>query len=87
MVNVGTYSTKETVKSIELFNQIDHIDSYLVVNGYYNKPTQTGLKKHFLAASEATERDILIYNIEGRTGINLETNTLVDILSESSNIV
>ena len=67
MVNAGTYSTLDTVNTITYLDDIDGIDSYLVVNPYYNKPTQTGLKKHFITAAKQTQRDVVIYNIVGRT--------------------
>ena len=70
MVNAGTYSTMDTVKTISYLDKISDIDSYLIVNPYYNKPTQTGLYKHFTAAAKSTSRDVILYNIEGRTGIN-----------------
>ncbi len=44
----------------------------LVVSPYYNKPTQEGLYKHFKAVGEATPLPIIIYNIQGRTGINIQ---------------
>jgi 4-hydroxy-tetrahydrodipicolinate synthase len=87
MVNVWTYSTKSSIDNIKDFDKIEWIDAYLVVNPYYNKPTQTGLKKHFISCAESTLRDIILYNIEWRTSINLETSTLLDIIWECGNVV
>ena len=61
-------------------------DGQLVVNPYYNKPTQEGLFQHFWAIANATDLPIIIYNIMGRTGVNLETETLLR-LAEHKNIV
>ena len=59
----------------------------LVVNPYYNKPTQEGLYRHFRAVAEAVDIPILAYNIAGRTGVNVETDTLVRIVKDCPNIV
>jgi len=64
MVNVGTYSTEKSIENIKKFDTIDGIDAYLVVNPYYNKPTQTGLQKHFSAIAHSTSKDIILYNIK-----------------------
>src|SRR6266851_324283 len=48
----------------------------LVVNPYYNKPTQEGLYQHFRAVAECADLPIILYNIAGRTAINVETDTL-----------
>ena len=87
MVNAGTYSTLDTVNTINYLNEIEDIDAYLVVNPYYSKPTQTGLKKHFVASANQTSREVLLYNIMWRTGVNLETKTLVEIIKQAPNVV
>jgi len=87
MVNAGTYSTMDNIKTIKYLDKIDWIDAYLLVNPYYNKPTQTGLKKHFIASAKQTKRDIILYNIKWRTWVNLETSTLLDIAKECKNVV
>ena len=86
MVNVWTYSTLKSIENIKKFDKLEWIDAYLVVNPYYNKPTQSWLFKHFTSIAKSTSRDIFIYNILWRTCVNLETNTLLDIISECKNI-
>ena len=60
-------------------------DGLLAVVPYYNKPTQQGMYLHFTTIANATDVPIIIYNIKGRTGVNLETSTLLRI-SEHKNI-
>ncbi|MBI2555599.1 MAG: 4-hydroxy-tetrahydrodipicolinate synthase, partial [Candidatus Rokubacteria bacterium] len=58
----------------------------LIVNPYYNKPTQEGLYRHFKAIAEAVDIPILVYNIQSRTAVNVETETLAR-LAKIPNIV
>ncbi|HXG03257.1 MAG TPA: 4-hydroxy-tetrahydrodipicolinate synthase [Candidatus Binatia bacterium] len=59
----------------------------LVVNPYYNRPTQEGLYRHFRAVAEATRLPIFVYNIQGRTAVNVETPTLARLARDCRNIV
>ena len=59
----------------------------LVVNPYYNKPTQEGLYLHVRAVAEAVDIPILVYNIAGRTAVNVETDTLARLVKDCPNIV
>jgi len=59
----------------------------LVVNPYYNRPTQEGLYRHFRAVAEAVDLPIILYNIAGRTAVNVETDTLVRLVRDCANIV
>ena len=60
----------------------------LVVNPYYNRPTQEGLYRHFRAVAEcAPDLPMLIYNIQGRTAVNVETDTLARIARDCPNVV
>lgn len=87
MVNVWTYSTKKSLKNIEKYDKIKWIDAYLLVNPYYNKPTQTWLYLHFTTLAKATKRPVFIYNIKWRTWVNLETDTLLKIIDECPNVI
>ena len=59
----------------------------LVVNPYYNRPTQEGLYRHFRAVADAVDIPIILYNIAGRTAVNVETDTLVRLVKDCPNIV
>src|SRR5207245_2292912 len=59
----------------------------LVVNPYYNKPTQEGLYRHFRAVAESTSLPVFVYNIQSRTAVNVETATLERLVRDCRNIV
>ena len=62
-------------------------DGALLVSPYYNKPTQQGLYEHFKAVAEAADLPIVVYNIQGRTAVNVETDTLARLARDCRNIV
>lgn len=62
-------------------------DGLLLVNPYYNKPTQAGLLAHFAAIARATPLPIMLYNIPGRTGVELSIATICRLFGEHDNIV
>jgi 4-hydroxy-tetrahydrodipicolinate synthase len=75
MGGAGGYNTAEVV---ELAKELKHIgvDGLLSVTPYYNKPNPEGLYQHYKAIAAATPLPIVVYNIQGRTGINIEPATL-----------
>ena len=79
-VGTGTYSTKQTIAYTREAQALG-AQGALIVTPYYNKPTQEGLFRHFAAICEAVDFPICIYNIQGRTGQNLETSTLQRLLA------
>ena len=80
----GGYNTAEV---IELAKELQHlgVDGLLSVTPYYNKVTQDGLYRHYKAISDAVPLPVIVYNVPGRTGVNVETSTLKR-LSEIPNI-
>ena len=80
----GGYNTAEV---IELAKELQHlgVDGLLSVTPYYNKVTQEGLYRHYKAIAEAVPLPIVVYNVPGRTGVNVETATLKR-LAEIENI-
>jgi 4-hydroxy-tetrahydrodipicolinate synthase len=81
----GTYSTAETLELTQAAEDAG-ADGILVVTPYYNKPPQRGLVAHFERIANATDQQIIIYNIPGRTGTRIEHDTLLR-LAEKANIV
>lgn len=79
----GSNNTRETIEFAEVSAEAG-ADGQLVINPYYNKPTQEGLYRHFSAIAHATNLPIIIYNIKGRTAVNLETNTLLRLLEHDT---
>ncbi len=76
IVGTGTNSTHSTMEHTKEAENLG-ADAALVVSPYYNKPTQEGLYRHFEAVSKSARIPIIIYNIQGRTGVNIETPTLM----------
>jgi len=75
LAGAGGYNTAEV---IELANELGHIgvDGILSVTPYYNKPTQEGLYQHYKAIASKVALPIVVYSVQGRTGVNVEPSTL-----------
>ncbi|MEW5693211.1 MAG: 4-hydroxy-tetrahydrodipicolinate synthase [Candidatus Hydrogenedentota bacterium] len=81
----GSNNTKESIELICFATQAG-AEACLVITPYYNKPTQEGLYQHFKAISDSTHLPIILYNVPGRTGVNLEPAT-IEKLNKIGNIV
>ena len=81
----GGYNTREVIHLAQELESMG-VDGILSVTPYYNKPTQEGLYQHYKAIAEAIRLPIVIYSVQGRTGVNVEPATLVR-LSRIDNIV
>jgi 4-hydroxy-tetrahydrodipicolinate synthase len=86
IAGTGSNSTAEAI-SLTRHAERAGADGALVVNPYYNKPTQQGLYEHFRAVADSTALPILTYNIQGRTAINVETDTMARLARDCRNIV
>jgi 4-hydroxy-tetrahydrodipicolinate synthase len=86
IAGTGSNCTKEAIELTKKAEEIG-VDGVLLVNPYYNKPTQEGLYRHFRAIAESVNIPCILYNIKGRTGVNLETSTLLRLIKSCKNIV
>ena len=85
VVGGGTNSLQHTIRSMQMLEPYG-VDAFLIVVPYYNKPTQEGQYQYFKAVAEATEKPIVLYNVPGRTGVNMSAETTLR-LAEIDNIV
>jgi 4-hydroxy-tetrahydrodipicolinate synthase len=85
IAGVGTYSTAESIELTKESSKLD-IDGILAVVPYYNKPSQEGLYEHFKAIAQNTDLPVMLYNIPGRTAVNLQPST-VSRLAQIPNIL
>jgi 4-hydroxy-tetrahydrodipicolinate synthase len=86
MAGSGTNNTQASIVKTKMAEDAG-ADAILLVNPYYNKPTQQGLYLHFKAIADSTKLPVILYNIKGRTGVNLETATLCRLAGEVKNII
>lgn len=85
IAGTGTNNTQESIEA-SLAAQKIGVDALLVITPYYNKTTQEGAIKHFTTIADAVELPIVLYDVPGRTGMNLEAETVAE-LSHHQNIV
>jgi 4-hydroxy-tetrahydrodipicolinate synthase len=75
IVGSGTHSTAGTVARTRSLSRLG-ADAVMLVTPYYNKPPQEGLYRHFMAAAEASEAPVILYNVPSRTGVDLLPSTV-----------
>ena len=85
MLGMGGNNTQAVVESIKA-QDFEGIDGILSVVPYYNKPNQRGMKAHFEAVADASPVPVVVYNVPGRVGVNLQAATCVE-LAQHPNIV
>ena len=86
LLGCGGNCTRSIVKQLS-GDRLDDVDAILSVVPYYNKPTQAGMYAHFKAISEATDLPIILYNVPGRTGVNMLPETTLRLAADCKNIV
>lgn len=86
VVGCGSNSVNATVENIRLLENYG-ADAWLVVTPYYNKPTQEGLYQYFKAVAAQTDKPIIMYNVPGRTGVNMTAETTLRIARDVKNII
>ncbi len=85
VAGAGSNCTKSVISNIAKLSKYNP-DAFLVVVPYYNKPTQRGIYEHFKAISESTPIPVILYNVPGRTGTNMTTETTLK-LAELKNVI
>ena len=86
LAGCGTNSLDGTLANMELLEDCG-ADAWLVVVPYYNKPTQEGQYRYFKAVAENSTKPIVIYNVPGRTGANMEAGTVIRLAEDCPKIV
>jgi 4-hydroxy-tetrahydrodipicolinate synthase len=86
MAGATSNSTREAVEKAKAVARIQGVDAILTASPYYNKPTQEGQYQHFAAIAGAVDKPLVLYNVPGRTGANIEPATLAR-LAEIKNII
>jgi 4-hydroxy-tetrahydrodipicolinate synthase len=81
----GTYDTHHSIYLTKAATEMG-AHGIMLVSPYYNKPNQDGLYHHFRTVAEATDLPVMLYNIQGRTSVNIETPTLVRLAEDVENI-
>ena len=86
VLGVGGNCTKSVVDKLKNDN-FEGIDAILSVVPYYNKPSQEGIYQHYKAIAQATELSVILYNVPGRTGVNMTAETTLRLAREFKNII
>ena len=86
VVGMGSNNTQELVEQLRKFDMHDAV-AILSVVPYYNKPSQEGIYRHYIAVAEASPVPVILYNVPGRTGVNMTSETTLRLAHSSSNIV
>jgi 4-hydroxy-tetrahydrodipicolinate synthase len=86
LLGVGSNSTQAVVEAVKN-EDMTGVDALLVVVPYYNKPSQEGIYQHYKAVAEATTLPIVLYNVPGRTGVNMTAETTLRLARDFENIV
>lgn len=86
VIGLGGNNTSALVNELKT-RRFDGIDAILSIVPYYNKPSQEGIFQHFSAIAEASPVPVILYNVPGRTGVNMTAETTLRLAKKYSNIV
>ncbi len=86
VLGLGGNNTRAIVESLKTMN-FDGVDAILSVVPYYNKPSQEGIYQHYKAIASATKLPVILYNVPGRTGVNMTAETTLRLARDFDNIV
>ena len=86
VMGIGGNNTRTVVEKIKS-TDLSQVDAVLSVVPYYNQPSQEGIYQHYKAIAQATSTPIVLYNVPGRTGVNMKAETILRLANEFPNIV
>lgn len=86
VVGMGSNNTTELVEQLRTFD-LSQCVAILCVTPYYNKPSQEGIYRHFMAVAEASPIPVIVYNVPGRTGVNMTAETTLRLAHATERIV
>jgi len=87
VLGIGGNNTQEVISNIKECKFLDKIEAILSVVPYYNKPNQEGIYQHYKAIANSTDKSIIMYNVPGRTGVNMTPETCIRCAEDFKNIV
>lgn len=82
VLGIGGNSTTAVVEELRTTERLNEFDAILSVVPYYNKPVQEGMYRHFAAIAEASPIPVVLYNIPGRTGVNMNVETIIRLAQD-----
>lgn len=86
VLGLGGNNTRAVVEKLKTDN-LEGVDAILSSVPYYNKPSQEGIYQHYKAIAEASKLPIILYNVPGRTGVNMSAETTLRIANEFKNVI
>lgn len=86
VVGMGSNNTQELVEQLQSFDMHDAV-AILSVVPYYNKPSQEGIYRHYMAVAEASPVPVILYNVPGRTGVNMIAETTLRLARATDKII
>jgi 4-hydroxy-tetrahydrodipicolinate synthase len=86
VIGIGGNNTQEIINQIKSFD-LSGVDAILSVSPYYNKPNQRGIFQHYKAISACSPVPVILYNVPGRTGMNITAETTLQLAAECENII
>ena len=85
VLGIGGNSTEEVVNQVE-YCDLEDVIAILSVTPYYNKPSQEGLYQHYKTVADASPKPVILYNVPGRTGVNMTAETTLRLAHDCPNI-
>ncbi|MDP4290427.1 MAG: 4-hydroxy-tetrahydrodipicolinate synthase [Bacteroidota bacterium] len=86
VLGMGGYDTAALVRTIRS-TDLNGVDAILTVAPYYSKPQQGGLYAHYMAVADASPKPVVLYNVPGRTGVNIAASTTLKLAHDHRNII